>query len=94
MFHHIHVGAFRRHRHGNQFKSERFCDLEMTVIAGSGTEPFESLLLTPGPFAVQKTVRHGLCNGIIHQGQTGVTAHEYLFRKTAKQLCEETSCTG
>ena len=51
----------------------------MPVIAGGGAQELHHGLPAPGALAVEQTMGIGLGDGIVHQLQAGVAAHEHLL---------------
>ena len=88
-FHGVHVGPAGGHGDCNQLKAEGFRDFEVPVVAGSRAEPFDGFFPAPGLWAVEKTVGIGLADGVIHQLQAGVAAHEDLLRPASQYFGEE-----
>ena len=58
----------------------------MAVITGAGTQEFHLVQLAPGLLGMKQAVGVGLGDGIVHQGQTGVTADEALLGLAAENI--------
>ena len=61
----------------------------MPVIAGGGAQELHHGLPAPGALAVEQAMGIGLGDGIVHQLQAGVAAHEHLLRPAAQDLREQ-----
>ena len=58
----------------------------MPVIAGGGAQELHHGLPAPGALAVEQAMGIGLGDGIVHQLQAGVAAHEHLLTPAAQNL--------
>lgn len=89
LLHHVHVGAAGGHGHGDHLHAEAVRHLEVPVIAGHRADPLHPVQLAPGLLAVEQTVGERLGDGVVHQLQTGVAAHEHLLRLAAQNVREQ-----
>ena len=78
-FYSIHVRAFFRHGNVLHGDAQAFTDLEVPVIAGSGAEEPDLILLGPGTGRMKQTVDTGLAQQIIHQLQRSASAVKNVF---------------
>ena len=89
LFHGVHVRSLVGHGDGDELKAEGLRHLEVAVIAGRGAQELHHRLPAPGPLTVEQAVGVGLGDGVVHQLQAGVAAHEHLLRLTAQDLREQ-----
>ena len=90
----IHVRPVLVERHRDELHAERLREVEVPVHSPAPAEELDHRLLRPGPRAVRQPVRIRLGNQVVHEVQTGVAAHDHLFRPDAQQLRKEALAGG
>ena len=93
-FDHVHVGAVRAHRHGDQLKAHLLGDGKVAVIAGHGAEELAVLDLAPGLRGILEAEHHADGDQVIHQLQAGVAAHENLAGLHAEHIGKQRAGLG
>ena len=77
--HLVHVGAVRRHGHGDHLDAEGLGDAEVAVVARSGAEPLDAIVLAPRLGAERAEVE-AAGHGLVHERKAGVAAHDDVRR--------------
>ena len=89
LFHHIHIGAVRRHGDRDQLKAKLLGDFEMAVIAGGRAEELAVLHLGPRAGGFREAKGMTYADKVVHQLQAGVAAHKNLAGLNAHHIAKQ-----
>jgi len=85
----VHVRAVVAEYYGDHANAVLLADGEVAVVAGNGAKKSDFGVVAPGPGAVACSFQKGINDDVVHEGEAGIIADDYLLRRRAENSGEE-----